>query len=118
MFYGYGNAVELSIICDVYSFGLASTVLVSLVLIKILVDKAVFLPNIFPAIFSGCLVIVPPETWTLYIMPLLFDLTMFILTVWKVWSLSQEFGATPLIQRLAKRYVTPLINAYKPLKIY
>ncbi|KAG8682683.1 hypothetical protein FRC08_014805, partial [Ceratobasidium sp. 394] len=35
-------------------------------------------------------------------MPLLYDLAMFVLTVWKVRTLSLEFGATPLVQCLAK----------------
>ncbi|KAG8715624.1 hypothetical protein FRC08_010336 [Ceratobasidium sp. 394] len=84
------------------SAGLVFTVIISLVLIKVLADKAVFLPNILPPVFSGCLVLVPPDTWTLYIVPLLYDLTVFILTVRKVWSLSVEFEVTPLVQCLAK----------------
>ncbi|KAG8726218.1 hypothetical protein FRC12_023602, partial [Ceratobasidium sp. 428] len=82
--------------------GLTGTVLISLVLIKVLADKAIFVPNFLPAVFSGCLVVVPPQTWTIYIVPLLYDVTMFTLTLWKVWSLSQDFGASPLMQQLMK----------------
>jgi hypothetical protein len=58
-----------------------------------------------PDVFTGCVIILPPSMWMIYIIPLIYDLTMFIMTVSRIWVLSKDFGVTPLMQRLAEKSV-------------
>jgi hypothetical protein len=56
-----------------------------------------------PNIFSGCIMILPSDMWMLYVVPMIYESTVFGLTVWKIWSMNKEFGSTPLAQRLAEK---------------
>ncbi|KAG8712366.1 hypothetical protein FRC11_000318 [Ceratobasidium sp. 423] len=35
-------------------------------------------------------------------MPLVYELTLFLLTIWRLYILSKDFGSTPLMQTLAQ----------------
>ncbi|KAG9079014.1 hypothetical protein FS749_008911 [Ceratobasidium sp. UAMH 11750] len=71
-------------------------------MVKIAMDEAAYFPNPLPEVFTGCLILLPRRVWTIYIVPLFYDTTMFAMTVHRIWVLSKEFGSTPLMGRLAK----------------
>ncbi|CAE6453830.1 unnamed protein product [Rhizoctonia solani] len=61
-----------------------------------------FLVNPLPSIFSGCIIIIPDYAWILYITALVYESTLFFLTIWRIYILSKEFGTSPLMQTLAR----------------
>ncbi|KAG8772748.1 hypothetical protein FRC12_002912 [Ceratobasidium sp. 428] len=65
-------------------------------------DKVVYIANPFPSVFTGCVILLPSTMWMLYVVPLIYDSTMFIMTVLRIYVLSSEYGATPLMERLAE----------------
>ncbi|KAG8683707.1 hypothetical protein FRC08_014124 [Ceratobasidium sp. 394] len=71
-------------------------------MVKIAMDEAAYFPNPLPEVFTGCLILLPRRVWTIYIVPLFYDTTMFAMTVHRIWVPSKEFGSTPLMGRLAK----------------
>ncbi|QRV88572.1 F-box-like domain protein [Ceratobasidium sp. AG-Ba] len=96
----------------VLSAGLIVNVVVSAVLVKVLIDNVVFVANPLPEVLSGCLVILPSYTWSIYILPMIYESTVFCLTVWKAWKIRKGSGATPLTRRLAEnasRYFVVLL---------
>ncbi|KAG8716224.1 hypothetical protein FRC09_015951 [Ceratobasidium sp. 395] len=84
------------------SAGLFFTILLSIILVKITMDKVVYIANPFPSVFTGCVILLPSTMWMLYVVPLIYDSTMFIMTVLRIYVLSSEYGATPLMERLAE----------------
>ncbi|KAG8692395.1 hypothetical protein FRC09_011218 [Ceratobasidium sp. 395] len=40
--------------------------------------------------------------WKIYVVPLIYDSILFVMTVRRVWVLSKEYGSTPLMTRLAE----------------
>lgn len=86
-------------------FGLACAFASGLYFIKVLLDRSIFMKNPLPNIFSGCTVIIPSNVWMMYITPMAYESCVFFLTIWKIWRMSRDFGATPLMQRLAQNGV-------------
>ncbi|CAE6421315.1 unnamed protein product [Rhizoctonia solani] len=82
--------------------GLVGAVASGIVIIKVLLDRTHFLDNPLPNIFSGCVVVLPDYVWILYTMPLVYESTLFCLTIWRIYILSKDFGSTPLMQTLAR----------------
>ncbi|KAH7322119.1 hypothetical protein B0J17DRAFT_684279 [Rhizoctonia solani] len=83
--------------------GLVGTGVASSIIINLLVNRTMFLDNPLPGIFSGCVAIAPNYMWTLYIVPLVFEATLFFSTVWRIYTLSKDFGSTsPLMKTLAQ----------------
>ncbi|KAJ1300738.1 hypothetical protein OPQ81_002381 [Rhizoctonia solani] len=82
--------------------GLVGAVISGIVIVKFLLDRTQFLDNPLPNIFSGCVVLVPDYVWILYIMPLVYESSLFVLTIWRIYDLSKDFGATPLMRTLAR----------------
>ncbi|KAH7333581.1 hypothetical protein B0J17DRAFT_709213 [Rhizoctonia solani] len=82
--------------------GLVGTVVASGVIIKFILDGTMFLVNPLPSIFSGCIIIIPDYAWILYITALVYESTLFFLTIWRIYILGKEFGASPLMQTLAR----------------
>ncbi|KAG8705739.1 hypothetical protein FRC09_002780 [Ceratobasidium sp. 395] len=73
------------------------------ILVKVTMDKVIYIANPFPDVFTGCVILLPPTMWMLYVVPLIYDSTMFIMTVSRIYVLSREYGATPLMERLAEK---------------
>ncbi|KAG8751984.1 hypothetical protein FRC12_012168 [Ceratobasidium sp. 428] len=66
-------------------------------------DRVIYLNNPVPSVFTnGCVVILPSTMWMIYIVPVIYDSVLFIMTVRRVWILSQDYGSTPLMTRLAE----------------
>ncbi|QRW26474.1 F-box-like domain protein [Rhizoctonia solani] len=86
--------------------GLIGAVVSGVVIVKFLLDRTMFLDNPFPTVFSGCVVMVPDYVWILYIVPLIYESSLFFLTIWRIYGLSKDFGATPLMQTLARNGMT------------
>ncbi|CAE6432110.1 unnamed protein product [Rhizoctonia solani] len=111
--------------------GLVGTVVASSVIIKFILDVSscpllypyqlstivqlkgtMFLVNPLPSIFSGCIIIIPDYAWILYITALVYESTLFFLTIWRIYILSKEFGTSPLMQTLARKLLTGSGMAY------
>ncbi|CAE6398674.1 unnamed protein product [Rhizoctonia solani] len=86
--------------------GLGGSVISGIVIVKLLLDRTTFLDNPLPNIFSGCIVMIPDYVWILYIVPLIYESSLFFLTIWRIYGLSKDFGATPLMQTLAHNGTT------------
>ncbi|QRW23595.1 F-box-like domain protein [Rhizoctonia solani] len=46
------------------------------------------------------------NVWILYIVPVMFESVLFLLTVARIYVLSKEFGSTPLMQTLAQNGIS------------
>ncbi|CAE6432104.1 unnamed protein product [Rhizoctonia solani] len=84
------------------SGALVVAVISGVVIIKFLLDRTIFLDNPLPNIFSGCVVVVPDYVWILYIMPLIYESTLFFLMIWRIYTLTKDCEASPLMQTLAR----------------
>ncbi|KAG8725829.1 hypothetical protein FRC12_024002 [Ceratobasidium sp. 428] len=83
--------------------GLCASVALTAVFVKLTMDEVVYLNNPAPSIFTnGCVAILPPTMWKIYVVPLIYDSILFVMTVRRVWVLSKEYGSTPLMTRLAE----------------
>ncbi|CAE7149758.1 unnamed protein product [Rhizoctonia solani] len=82
--------------------GLICAVIAGIVIIKFLLDRTAFLNNPLPNVFSGCVVMVPDYVWVLYIVPLMYESTLFLFTIWRIYALSKDFESTPLMQTLGQ----------------
>ncbi|CAE6363539.1 unnamed protein product [Rhizoctonia solani] len=86
--------------------GLIGAVVSGVIVVKFLLDRALFLNNPFPSIFSGCIVALPDYVWILYITPLIYELSLFVFTIWRIHILTKDCGTTPLMQTLAHNGIT------------
>ncbi|KAG8697210.1 hypothetical protein FRC08_006671 [Ceratobasidium sp. 394] len=83
--------------------GLCASSALSIVFFNVTNDKVIFLDNPTSGVFTdGCLVIHPSTMWMNYLSYVIFDAILFMLTAWRVWVSSREFGSTPLMQRLVE----------------
>ncbi|KAJ1300737.1 hypothetical protein OPQ81_002380 [Rhizoctonia solani] len=82
--------------------GLIGVVVSGIVIAHFIIGSSSFIENPLPNIFSGCIMIVPDYVWVLYMMPLFYESTLFTLMIWRIYTLSKNIGATPLMQTLAK----------------
>ncbi|KAG9127905.1 hypothetical protein FRC07_007751 [Ceratobasidium sp. 392] len=83
--------------------GLCTSITLTAVFVKLAMDKVIYLKNPVPAVFThGCVAILPSSMWMIYVVPLIYDTTLFLMTVRRVWVLSKEYGSSPLMTRLAE----------------
>ncbi|KAG8713465.1 hypothetical protein FRC08_013218 [Ceratobasidium sp. 394] len=65
-------------------------------------QRIMYLENPLPNIVSGCVLILPSRAWTMYIAPMIYEFTVFTLTLWRIFRLSREFGSSTLMHRVAE----------------
>ncbi|CAE7107048.1 unnamed protein product [Rhizoctonia solani] len=117
--YSYGGICQYSIISTMFLLrcwalfdkkrvvwmlcgGFVGTVIIGVFVANFIIS---FLDNPLPNIFSGCYILIPGYLWMPYVAPLIYESTLFGLTLWRIYSLSKGIGATPLLQTLAQNGV-------------
>ncbi|KAG8734898.1 hypothetical protein FRC12_018299, partial [Ceratobasidium sp. 428] len=66
------------------------------------VENLTYLHNPLPGVFTGCFMLLTPNTWIPYIFPFIFETIVFVVTVRRTRKLISEFGPMPLTKQLLK----------------
>ncbi|CAE6398656.1 unnamed protein product [Rhizoctonia solani] len=90
------------ILCGVLIAG----VIANIVTANLLLARINYLDNPLPDIFTGCILTIPDYVWILYLVPMIYECALFILTTWRIYVLSRDYGRTRLIETLAHSGIT------------
>ncbi|KAG9091421.1 hypothetical protein FRC06_000577 [Ceratobasidium sp. 370] len=99
---GYDWIISIDLEAAGLSAGFFFALIITIFIVKLAMDEVAYFSNPLPDVFTGCLILLPRRVWTIYVIPLIYDTTLFGMTVHRIWILSKEYGSTPLMGRLAK----------------
>ncbi|KAH7333583.1 hypothetical protein B0J17DRAFT_675981 [Rhizoctonia solani] len=121
--YAYGATCQYAILSSMFLLrcwalydkkmlfgGLVGVAISGIIIAHSIVYRASFRVNPLPNIFSGCVMQVPDYLWATYVMPLAYEFTVLLLTIWRIYTLSKDVGATPLLQMLAQNGVAYFVT--------
>ncbi|CAE7224063.1 unnamed protein product [Rhizoctonia solani] len=63
-------------------------------------DANIYPVNTMPELVPGCIIIYTEDAWIPYVFALIFESIVFSMMVYKTYSVTREYGGTPLIRRL------------------
>ncbi|CEL56655.1 hypothetical protein RSOLAG1IB_07981 [Rhizoctonia solani AG-1 IB] len=92
-----GKRVVVWTLCGMLLVGVIANIIIA----NMLIVKLEFLDNPLPEVFTGCILTVPGYVWILYLIPMVYECTLFILTTWRIYVLSRDYGRTRIMETLA-----------------
>ncbi|CAE6428041.1 unnamed protein product [Rhizoctonia solani] len=80
--------------------GFVGTTIAGVFVANFIISRAQYRVNPLPSIFTGCYIVVPDYLWMPYVAPMIYETTLFILTLWRIRTLAKGVGASPLLVTL------------------
>ncbi|CUA76561.1 hypothetical protein RSOLAG22IIIB_06344 [Rhizoctonia solani] len=80
--------------------GFVGTTIAGVFVANFIVSRAQYLVNPLPSIFTGCYIVLPDYLWMGYVAPIIYETTLFMLTLWRIRTLAKGVGASPLLETL------------------